>query len=460
MSHKIKPVVILVVLAGLIGGGIWYFTQNPDRLTQLQIQLGLLSEEEVSGQRTVSGFIEAEEISVAAETGGRIEQITVEEGNFVEAGQILVELDTDLLDAEVAQARAKIETARAQLAKVKAGVRAEEIAKAEAALVQAQANVEAARTRRQNAIMLRDNPQELDMQIDQARTALQLAEQRIAANIPQKDASETLWDLRAQQWDYAYDKHRFCKFGKCVTFELDEGTRQQAGVVWNLAGANMWSAWVDLNTAVAQQDHAEIILDDLLRLRNDPQAAQVQVVEAEAAFQTAQVEVEKAQAQLALLEAGPRTEQVALAQAQLEQAQANLAALRVQRDKHTLVAPLAGWVVEQPAHEGEMAVPGAALLTLANLDDLTLIVYVAEPNIDTVSLGQAVEVFVDSFPGEPFTGQVTFINDEAEFTPKNVQTKEERVNTVFAVKIKLESEDHRLKPGMPADAILPTGRGL
>jgi HlyD family secretion protein len=75
-------------------------------------------------------------------------------------------------------------------------------------------------------------------------------------------------------------------------------------------------------------------------------------------------------------------------------------------------------------------------------------------------VGQQVEVFVDTFPGEPFMGEIIFINDEAEFTPKNVQSKEERVNTVFAIKIRLEDETQRLKPGMPADVILAAGPEL
>jgi multidrug resistance efflux pump len=185
---------------------------------------------------------------------------------------------------------------------------------------------------------------------------------------------------------------------------------------------------------VAERDDVEIILNDLLRLRNDPQEAQIKVAEAEAGHQTAL--------------------------AQVKQAEANLVALSVDRTQHTLVAHLAGWVVEKVAHEGEMAVPGATLLTLADLTDLILTVYIPEPDVDLVSIGQKVEVFVDSFPGEPFTGYITFISDEAEFTPKNIQTKEERVNTVFAIKIKLENEDQRLKPGMPADAILAEGPRL
>ncbi len=211
---------------------------------------------------------------------------------------------------------------------------------------------------------------------------------------------------------------------------------------------------------MAERDDVEIALNDLLRLRNDPQEAQIKVAQAEATYQTALAEVEVAKARLEILKAGPRREQIAVAEAQVGQAEASLKALNVQRDKHTLVAPLAGWVVEQSAHQGEMAVPGASLLTLADLTNVTLTVYVPEPDVDTVSIGQNVTVFVDTFPEMAFTGHITYISDQAEFTPKNIQTREERVNTVFAVKIKLENEDQRLKPGMPADAILSEGPKL
>jgi HlyD family secretion protein len=455
--HKIRPIIILLVI---VGGGYWYFTRYPGELTRLRLQLGFISETDVSDELVASGFIEAEEIEVAAETRGRITQITVAEGDFVEAGQILVTLDTALLDTQIVQAQAKIATAQAQLAKVKAGVRAEEIAKAEAAVALAEANAEAAHTLWQNAVLLRDNPQELDMQIDAAKTALELATLRITSTIPLKDAGETLWELRSQQWDYIFDEHRVCQFGRCITLRFPEGTRQDASIAWNYAGADMWAAWVDLNTAIAARDDAETALNDLLRLRDDPQEAQLQVTQTQAAYQTALTQIEVAQAQLERLKAGARPEQIALAQAQVEQAEANLAALRVQRDKYMLVAPRAGWVVERVAHEGEMASPGASLLTLADLNDVTLTVYVAVPNIDAIAVGQKVEVLVDAFPNESFTGRLNFISSEAEFTPKNIQTKEERINTVYGVKIKLENEQQRLKPGMPADAVLFKGRGL
>ncbi len=144
MQRKILTFIIILFVTGLIGAGYGYYSQNPAALTQLQLQLGLLSQAEARGVYSVNGFIEAAEINVAAETGGRITRITVDEGDFVVAGQVLLELDTALLEADARQAEAKIATAKARLAKIKAGVRAEEIAKAEAAVAVAEANAEAA----------------------------------------------------------------------------------------------------------------------------------------------------------------------------------------------------------------------------------------------------------------------------------------------------------------------------
>jgi multidrug efflux pump subunit AcrA (membrane-fusion protein) len=487
VKHKIVRLIVILVLLSAAGGGYWYFQQHPDQLSQIQLRLGLIDETEASGGYSVSGFIEAEEVNVAAEIKGRITRLAVEEGDLVQAGQTLVELDTALLEAQMQQAQTKVAAARAQLAKIEAGVRSEEIAKAAAAVNQAQAGADAARLLWQDAITLRDNPQELDIQIEAAQTALQLAELRIEQAIPLKEAAVAMNELQAQQV-------KIIEEGEDLNFELPpgfrqemlppnvklredtdnaapgdeisahvefpEGTKQQASVNWNLATADEWERWVNLNSAQAAYVDAQATLNDLLTLRNDPQAAQVKVAQAEATYQTSVTQVEVARAQLKILQAGAGKEEIAVARAAVRQAEASLTTLQVQYDQHTLAAPLTGWVVEQPAGEGEMANPGATLLTLADLHRLTLIVYVPASRIGLVSVGQQVEVFVDTFPGEPFVGEIIFINDEAEFTPKNVQSKEERVNTVFAIKIRLEDETQRLKPGMPADVILATGPEL
>lgn len=115
-------------------------------------------------------------------------------------------------------------------------------------------------------------------------------------------------------------------------------------------------------------------------------------------------------------------------------------------------APISGVVTSKNLEVGETAFPGVAVLTLADLRLVWMKIYVAEPVMGLVNLGDEAKVTVDSYPGRTFTGKVTFISQEPEFTPKNVQTQEERTKLVFAVKIEMENKDMALKPGMPADA--------
>ncbi|MCB9079266.1 MAG: efflux RND transporter periplasmic adaptor subunit [Anaerolineaceae bacterium] len=461
---------IVIILTGL-ALAVWSYRQYPAvfapleaEVDQLLVELGL-REAETSADVQASGYIEAEDVTIAAEVGDRIARISVDEGDYVQAGQVLVELDTAVLDATTRQAEAKVATAKAQLAKVKAGVRAEAIAQAEAAVTVAEADANAAQTRWQDAITLRDNPQELNRQIDAAQTAVKVAELRVQQAIPLKDATEANYALGQQNWERAqegvdvsgripngdsYHKH----------IDFPEGVKQDTGVAWNQAGADRWQAWVDLNSAQANYDAAQTALNDLLAIRDNPQEAQLQVAQAQAAYQAAQAQVEVAKSQVAVLQAGAAEEQIALAQAQVEQTEANLAALEVERDQHTLTAPRDGWVVARPANEGEMATTGAPLLQLADLSSLTLTVYVPEPAVGNLHYGQTVKVRVDTFPGQHFTGRVTFISDQPEFTPKNIQTQDERASTVYAVKISLDNPDQQLKPGMPADAVLVEGTGI
>jgi len=121
-----------------------------------------------------------------------------------------------------------------------------------------------------------------------------------------------------------------------------------------------------------------------------------------------------------------------------------------------LTSPHSGVVTSRSANEGEAALAGTTLLTVADLDEVKLTIYVPEDELDSVYIGQEVEVRVDSFPERAFPGTVASIAQQAEFTPKNVQTEKDRVNMVFAVRVRLPNPDHLLKPGMPADARLAT----
>ena len=442
MKRAIIPLVLLV-LAGLAAW--WYLSTSPQQATQLMIGLGLSPEQATQlvaqlaptearaaeATLSASGTIEGEEVSITAEVGGRIEALLADEGDEVEAGAVLVRLDEALLKAQVTQAQAALETAKAKLAQVQAGARPEEIAAAQAALAEAQAVQEGAHRAWQNALEARDDPQQLEAQISQARTEVELAQVQLDQARTALAEAEVLRDH--YQLFQASDEDKTMYLASLKQVEV--------------AQANVQAAEAALKGAQVQLEH-------LLAMKENPLVLNAQVNAAWAEYQAAQAAVAMAQVGLEALEAGPTEEEVAVAQAEVARAEAALGVLEVQLEKLTLRSPTGGLMTGRTVQVGEMAVPGASLMTVANLDEVTLTVYIPEDEIGRVKVGQAVEVSVDSFPGKVFEGRVSYIASEAEFTPKNVQTKKERVNMVFAVKVKVPNPEHELKPGMPADAVI------
>lgn len=165
----------------------------------------------------------------------------------------------------------------------------------------------------------------------------------------------------------------------------------------------------------------------------------------------AEATLDNANAQLDLLQAGPRDEQIAAAQAQIDALNAALALLDLQIARQTLTAPIDGVVLTRTIQPGELAAPGATLLVISQLNDLTITVFVPEDRYGQISLGQTAVLTVDSFPDDQFTAVVQHIADQAEFTPRNVQTAEGRASTVYAVELRIQTGLGQLKPGMPAD---------
>lgn len=158
-----------------------------------------------------------------------------------------------------------------------------------------------------------------------------------------------------------------------------------------------------------------------------------------------------AREKLGLLQSGHRKEQIAAARARLEQAQAAVETLRVTLEDMTALSPIAGVVTRTHAEIGETLAAVRPVATIADLSAPRLRVYIPERQIGRIRLGARAEIAVDAFPARRFPGRVSFISSEAEFTPKNVQTLEERVKLVFAVDVQLENPEGILKPGMPAD---------
>ncbi len=147
-----------------------------------------------------------------------------------------------------------------------------------------------------------------------------------------------------------------------------------------------------------------------------------------------------------------RPEEIHAAEASVRQSVASGDVLRRQIADAFIVAPLSGVVTEKAAEAGEMAAPGMPLLAIVRTDPVYLKVYAPEPALGRIRLGQTVNVFTDSAPDRALRGRITFISPEAEFTPKNVQTKNERARLVYEIKIELPNPEGALKPGMYADA--------
>jgi HlyD family secretion protein len=381
-----------------------------------------------AGPLAASGTIRAREVRIASEVGGRIVEVRAGVGAEVRAGDALVVLDATSLLSRLTEAEAAVAAAQADLAAAEAGPRPAEIAAARAALTLAEAQRDGALTAWQSAVDALENPQALEARIVEARTQVELAAQNVEL-AEAKLAREQL--LRDQK-------------------PADSTERR-------VADLQVQAAEEGLAAAQADEKAARTLLNWLQLIRSEPLSLVAQAHAAEGQYRVAEADVAVVQARLDDLLAGPTPEEIAVAGAAVRLAQAQADVLRAQRAKFTLTSPVDGVVLDQALRQGEVAAPATTILTVADLRRVTLIVYVPENQIGRVRLGQAVQAAVDSFPGRSFAGQVTRIGDEPEFTPRNVATKEERLNTFYAVEVSLPNSDGALKPGMPADAVFGGG---
>ena len=178
--------------------------------------------------------------------------------------------------------------------------------------------------------------------------------------------------------------------------------------------------------------------------------------EAQLARDLAAARLEGASAQARLVRRGARDEQVAAQQAVLAQARAAREAAAAVLDRTLLRAPFAGLVTERHREPGEVVAPGAPVLTLLDRDDRWVRIYVPEGRLGAVRLGSPATLRSDTFPGKAYRGEVAHVASEAEFTPRNVQTTEERTLLVYAVKVRILGDAaYELKPGLPVDVELP-----
>src|SRR5579862_2233711 len=363
--------------------------------------------QDANGHIKISGNMELTEITIAFKTAGRLVERTVDEGAAVKKGMVLARLDRDQLQRQRDAQQAALASAEAQLA--------------------------------------------------QAGTSLEWERQTLAADLDQRRADVGSSDARSP--------------------ELRNGSRPQEKLE---AKAAVDAAQSELDRARNDWGRAQVLhknddistsqFDDFRNKFQSAQAALKQAKEREALVQmgprTEQIEAAAAQAQHSRaglkmgqaneLELKRRQQEVPLRRAEVEKARAQLALIDSQIEDTTLISPIDGVVLVKSADPGEVLAPGTAVMTIGDIDHPWLRGYLGERELGKVKLGAKARITTDSFPGKNYWGRVSFIASEAEFTPKQIQTQEERVKLVYRIKIDVDNPQHELKLNMPADAeILP-----
>jgi len=343
----------------------------------------------------LSGTIEADEIHVGSKVGGRIAAVLVREGQEVKQGEPIIRFDRYDLDARHADAVAAVAQADANLQKTQRWFRPEEVAAAKAQAEAAWMSYEEAR----------NGPRK--EQIDAARA-----------------------ELNAADADYEVAKITLAR----------AATLSGNGVLSQQEHDNAKAAY---DRAVARRDAARQSLDLLLA-----GTRREEIDRADRLFK-------QAEANRRLVERGARKEDIDAARAQLERARAALQQIEVQLVELEVKAPADAFVEVLQVRPGELINPNSPVATLIEVDRLWVRVYVPEPEKGNVQLGKEVTVAVDSFPDERFHGRIEEVSSRGEFTPRNVQTRDERAHQVFGLRVRLDNSTRRLSAGMAADVTIP-----
>jgi HlyD family secretion protein len=175
---------------------------------------------------------------------------------------------------------------------------------------------------------------------------------------------------------------------------------------------------------------------------------------AKAACDVAEERRNEARENLLLVEEGPRREQVEQARARVRQAKEALELARTRLSYATIASPLSGIVLSKNVEPGDYVSAGTPVVTIGDLSDVWMRAYIEETDLGRVKTGQPVDVTTDSYPGKTYAGRISFIAPQAEFTPKSVQTRKERVKLVYRIKVAIANPSMELKPGMPADGVI------
>jgi HlyD family secretion protein len=442
MKTKRSPFIVISIIVVLVLAGAYYAY----RLTQTE-----------SSVLTASGTVEATEILIAPEISGKVSEVLVNEGDIVQAGDVLFRLDDALLQSQYKVAVTMLDAAKAA-AQISDTVAATAQAQYDLILNTALADQKSFRS----SDWILSKPSDYDQpvwyfdkteqvvaaqaEVQNDNIAVNTAKDKLASVIEKTASSEFLIaEKRLTQARTAFD---VANSVLDLSSKTDQSLKDSAQKTYDDVLAELNSAQIAYNDAVTTSGAT-----DVLTARADLRVAQERFDTAQdilRSLQTGELSLKVVAAQKNLDQAHAATDQAKIT---IQQAEANLALISTQINKLTVHAPTEGMILTRALEPGEVVMSGSGLLNMARLNDLTITVYIPEDRYGEISIGQIAEVMVDSFPGEIFTASVINISGQAEFTPRNVQTVEGRKATVFAIKLTLADADGKLKPGMPADIL-------
>ncbi len=451
-ARRIIPIIIFL---GLVAASIYYLSTLKNE------------ESDILGG---SGTVEMVEIAIAPELSGRVVEVYAGEGDKVQAGETLFILDGALLQAQLERAQTGLATAQANLETAK---KAQQTAQANVNIVQVQyeialANAQRADQANRATLWQQAQPTEIDRPIWYFSDQESLSAAQTEVNTAKDKYNSTLQDLDSffqenggqelidAETNLAEKEAAFRIANEQLNRARqnnDAEFRDRAQEKFDIAREELRVALDDLQDLLDQdqQDELNQIRADLALAKDRYDSAldrynSLLTGEDSLSVRQAAAALELAQAQAAQTEAA-----VNLAEKSIGQAQAEINLIQVQISKLTVTAPTDGIILTRSVEPGEVITAGALSVTLGQPETITITVYLPESRYGQIKVGDTAEVSVDSFPGQIFPAQVIRIADQAEFTPRNVQTKQSRQTTVFAVKCSVTDLEGKLKAGMPAD---------
>lgn len=404
---------------------------------------------------TASGTLSALEVPVAPEVSGRVIKVNVAEGDTVKAGDVLFQIDDEILQAQYDQAKAAADAADATLT----------AAQAQLVYAQSQRDLASLGARTQDTQSRITTWTTTTFTDYEPAWYFQKSEKITAAQAEVDAAQESLTteiENLQQELDNASNQDFTAAEERLAQAQAAYTVAQQTLIQASQSNEDRLvnAAQDSFDLAQSELENAKLEYDRMLST-----TAADTVLTARARVAVAQARYDNARDALAVLQTGDESLQVtsadagvAQAEAAVTQAQANadqakaaLTLLELQLERASVKAPIDGVILTRNLEVGELVAAGGTVMTIAQLEEMKLTVYIPEDRYGQVWVGQEVEIAVDSFPNETFTGNVTRIADTAEYTPRNVQTVDSRASTVYAVEISVPNPDGRLKPGMPAD---------